>query len=158
MAGDGVMVNTLLQRSDRPQIMRSTVKCAAACVFLAMSFCARAQQPAEPKKEDLDVTMQIIVDPAATRPEEVIRKIPLPTRKTAAQPAKPTQSESDQSSPSAKSSDRAHEAREHGSEMAERARERAQEAADQREQARRAAAEERRPTPPPTPPGRPPRP
>jgi hypothetical protein len=158
MTGGGIMVNTLLQRSDRPQIMRPTGQCAAACVFLTMSFCAMAQQPAEPKKEDLDVTMQIIVDPAATRPEEVIRKIPLPARKPAAQPDKPTKSESDQSSPSAKGSDRAREAREHGSEMAERARERAQEAADQREQARRSAAEEHRPTPPPAPPGRPPRP
>ena len=37
-----------------------------------------AQQPA---REELDVTMQIIADPNAKQPDEVVRRIPLPARK-----------------------------------------------------------------------------
>ena len=43
---------------------------------------AAAQQPQE-KRDDLDVTMQIIVDPDAKLPDEVVRRIPLPARKSA---------------------------------------------------------------------------
>ena len=133
---------------------------------LAMN-CAHAQQAAQPgpKRDDLDVTMQIIVDPDAKLPDEVVRRIPLPERKPADQSAsqsnlgtgdKPTKDNA------AESNERAREAKELGRELGQSAKEKAQEAAEQREQARRSEAEDRRRDPPeppgnPNPPGRPPR-
>jgi len=130
--------------------------------------CAHAQQAAqpEPKRDDLDVTMQIIVDPDAKLPDEVVRRIPLPDRKSADPSATQSKSGADDKSTkdtAAENKDRAREAKELGREMGQSAKDKAKEAAEQREQARRAAAEERRrerPDPPgnPNPPGRPPRP
>jgi actin-related protein len=114
---------------------------------------ALAQQQTESKPEskskqgqdDLDVTMQIIVDPDAKLPDEVVRRIPLPERKPA-----PT------SVDKKASNEAAAEAKQNASEAKELGK---KEAAEQREQARRARAEEReRNHPPgnPNPPGRPP--
>lgn len=129
--------------------------------------CAYAQQQAQqsgPKRDDLDVTMQIIVDPDAKLPDEVVRRIPLPERKPA-DPSAAASSPGDESTKdnAAEGLERAREAKELGREMGQSAKERAQEAAEQREQARRSAAEERGrdrdpPGPPADPPGRPPRP
>ena len=126
---------------------------------------AAAQQSQE-KRDDLDVTMQIIVDPDAKLPDEVVRRIPLPTRKSAAQPSGAPSGQTGKpenaGSGNDKNQDRGHEGREHGRENAEAAKERAREAAEQREAARRAEAEERRrergpPDDRPNPPYRPPR-
>jgi septal ring factor EnvC (AmiA/AmiB activator) len=128
--------------------------------------CAHAQQTQQPgsKRDDLDVTMQIIVDPDAKLPDEVVRRIPLPERKPADQSAQPTAGDADKSTKdtAAENKERAREAKELGRELGQSAKEKAQEAAEQREQARRSAAEERRRNPPeppgnPNPPGRPPR-
>jgi hypothetical protein len=151
------MCGILLSRVRPAEMMAAFTRCTAAFILSLASACVFAQEAPAPKADDLDVTMQIMVDPAATRPEEVIRKIPLPTRKPVSQPAKQTQSESEKkTSQSATGQDHASEGRQLGKDMAESARERAQEAADQREQARRSAAEEHRQNPP-APPGRPPR-
>jgi hypothetical protein len=125
----------------------------AACL-LAGSAVA---QNKEEQRDDLDVTMQIIVDPHAKLPDEVVRRIPLPARKPATDPAKGAGQEPVKPDAAAKGQQRASEAKEVGSEMSEQAKERAQEAADQREQARRAKAEQRRRNtgPPATPPGKP---
>jgi hypothetical protein len=129
--------------------------------------CAYAQQQDQPgaKRDDLDVTMQIIVDPDAKLPDEVVRRIPLPERKPADQSAQSTAGAGDKSAKdtAAENKERAREAKELGRELGQSAKEKAQEAAEQREQARRSAAEERRRNPPeppgnPNPPGRPPRP
>jgi hypothetical protein len=129
--------------------------------------CAHAQQgqQAGSKRDDLDVTMQIIVDPDAKLPDEVVRRIPLPERKPADQSAQPTAGDGDKSTkgPAAEDKERAREAKELGRELGQSAKEKAQDAKEQREQARRSAAEERRRNPPeppgpPNPPGRPPRP
>lgn len=124
--------------------------------------CAHAQQAQQPgaKRDDLDVTMQIIVDPDAKLPDEVVRRIPLPERKPAAQSTSGNGAKSTKD-PAADDKDRAREAKELGRELGQSAKERAQEAKEQREQARRAEAEERKkehPPKPPHPPGRPPRP
>ena len=129
--------------------------------------CAHAQQTAQqpdPKRDDLDVTMQIIVDPDAKLPDEVVRRIPLPERKPVDPSAQPTVGAGDKSTrdTAAENKERAREAKELGRELGQSAKEKAQEAAEQREQARRSAAEERRRNPPeppgnPNPPGRPPR-
>jgi hypothetical protein len=144
-----------LPRMNSPAMMRRTVKCAATVTLLLTSAYTLAQQTPAAKKDDLDVTMQIMVDPAAMRPDEVIRKIPLPAHKAATPAAEQTKSEPAKSSASATGQDGASDANQHGQDMADHAQERAQEAADQREQARRSAAEDHRKNPPkpPPPPG-----
>lgn len=142
----------ILQRLDRTGIMQ----CGAAPALLA-SLClivqsAMADDKPAPKRDDLDVTMQIITDPDAKLPDEVVRHIPLPARKPSAAPTNNAKEATD------KSQERAREAKELGSEAAERAKERAKDAAEQREQATRSMADERRRNPPkPPPPARPPR-
>ena len=146
----------------RVKYARVKYEWALAPSLLALSLlmnCAHAQQAAQPgpKRDDLDVTMQIIVDPDAKLPDEVVRRIPLPERKPADQSAQSTKD------PAADNKERAREAKELGRELGQSAKEKAQEAKEQREQARRSAAEERRRNPPeppgnPNPPGRPPHP
>ena len=103
-------------------------------------------------KEELDVTMQIIADPNAKIPDEIVRHIPVPTRKTserAASNGAPT------AESSVKAQERAKKARALAAEMSERSNEQAQEAAAQREQSRRSAADAHRQNPPKDPsPGR----
>jgi hypothetical protein len=168
-----------LPRPRRTAIMAVRVKYARVKHQLALApglltlsllvNCAYAQQQAPqpgPKRDDLDVTMQIIVDPDAKLPDEVVRRIPLPERKPADQSsAQPGDAGGDKSTrdTAAENKERAREAKELGRELGQSAKEKAQEAAEQREQARRSAAEERRRNPPPppeppaNPPGRPPR-
>lgn len=142
--------------------MSARVKSATLLALYLLAGCAFAQQqPQQPqgKRDDLDVTMQIIVDPDAKLPDEVVRRIPLPERKA----ADPSEQSADKKAakPDAADAGRqsAREAKELGREMADSAKQRAQDAAEQREQARRAAAEERRRNPgPPDRPPRPPRP
>lgn len=135
-------------------LARLIVSCTAIVALCLGVEYAHAQQKSQtPKSEDLDVTMQIIVDSDAKLPDEVIRRIPLPARKPAERPpARATTPEA-----ATQGQERAREAQELGSEMAEQGRERAKDAAEQREQARRSAAEERRrdPAPPEQPPRRP---
>ena len=132
-------------------------------LLAALSLCAlaaTAQEKTRPASDELDVTMQIIVDPDAKLPDEVIRRIAVPVRKPDKQPASTEAQKSSTPDAAAKGQERAREAQELGREMAERAKERAQEASDNREEARRAIAEEHRRNDPPThpaPPGRPPR-
>jgi len=119
---------------------------------------AFAQESTESKGDELDVTMQIIVDPDAKLPDEVVRRIALPARKAAPQPATTVDGEHTTPAAADKGQERADEAQELGRDMSERAKERAQDAADQREQARRSVADERRrnPNPPTEPPRSPP--
>lgn len=154
----------------RVKYARVKYEFALASSLLALSLamnCAHAQQADRPgsKRDDLDVTMQIIVDPDAKLPDEVVRRIPLPERKPADQSASQSNlgaGDKSTKDTAAESKERAREAKELGRELGQSAKEKAQEAAEQREQARRSAAEERRrerPDPPgnPNPPGRPPR-
>lgn len=151
---------------QRPGIMSARVKSAVFLALYLLAGCALAQQqPQQPasKRDDLDVTMQIIVDPDAKLPDEVVRRIPLPQRKAADSSGQEPDKKSAKPDAAAEGKESASEAKELGREMAESAKERAQEAAEQREQARRSAAEEHRRNPgppddPPSPPGPPPRP
>lgn len=162
---------TGLSALRRTVIMRAGVVLAAFALLCLFAESAAAQQPPQEKRDELDVTMQIIVDPDAKLPDEVVRRIPLPARKPdvptgAAQGNSGNSGKSETGKPegagSGKDKDAANEAREHGKETSQAAKERAREAADQREQARRAEAEERRrergpPDDRPNPPNRPPR-
>lgn len=128
---------------------------AALCLFATERTLAQDQPRAS---DELDVTMQIIVDPDAKLPDEVIRKIPLPARRPEGRATSSSSQQQSSRDSTEKGLERANEARELGSEMSERAKERKDEAAEQREEARRATAEERERGPPDEPPGRPPNP
>lgn len=150
-----------LPARTRAGIMRARVKSA---IFLALCVSAggvlaqdRAPRSPEGTRDDLDVTMQIIVDPDAKLPDEVVRRIPLPARKPAAPSGQNAGNKPDKPD-AAEAKERASEGKALGREMADGAKQRAQEAAEQREQARRSAAEERRrdPGPPTDPPRGPP--
>jgi hypothetical protein len=143
--------------------MSARVKSAMLAVLCLLAGSAFAQQPPESKRDDLDVTMQIIVDPDAKLPDEVVRRIPLPARKSAESSEPSAGKDPGKPDAAAEGKDRAREAKDLGREMSESAKQKAQEAAEQREQARRSAAEDHRrnpgpPTDPPDPPRRPPRP
>lgn len=141
----------ILQRPDRAAIMPYRVAPALLLLLCLAAQPAMSQdKEATPKQDDLDVTMQIITDPDAKRPDEVVRQIPLPPRKPAASAA------NNAADTAGKGQEQANEAKELAREAKERAKERAKEAAEQREQASRSRAEERRRNP--DPPGRPPRP
>jgi hypothetical protein len=118
---------------------------------LAMSN-AFAEEPAK-ADEELDVTMRVIADPDAKVPEEIVRRIPLPSAQPAArgQPAKPA-------APGQEKKEAASEARERGRELgqdtATRARERAEEHRHNNN-GNRGPPDDRPGGPPPDPPGRP---
>lgn len=155
-----IIANTGLSGRHRTVMMHAAVTLATLTLFTQG---AAAQQQPQGRRDDLDVTMQIIVDPDAKLPDEVVRRIPLPERRSAAPSANPN-AEPQSKGAGQQDKNNAREAKELGREVGQSAKERAKEAAEQREQARRAAAEERRrrrdndnPNPP-NPPGRPPRP
>ena len=160
-----IIVNNGLSAPQRTVIMRAAVASVAFLLLCLFAETAAAQEQPQGKRDDLDVTMQIIVDPDAKLPDEVVRRIPLPTRKPAdSPPGGKTGGESGnpESAAGGKDQDHGDEAREQGRETSEAAKERAREAAEQREAARRAEAEERRrergpPDDRPNPPNRPPR-
>jgi hypothetical protein len=162
------VTNRCLPRASRATIIQVRVKYATVMVLSLLAHAALAQQPpatAAPSRDDLDVTMQIIVDPDAKLPDEIVRRIPLPERKSTPPAATQTQSKGARQpdKPDRQDKSNASEAKELAREAGQSARDSAKEAREQSEQARRAAAEERRrrnednPNRPPTPPGRPPR-
>lgn len=135
--------------------MARSASFALAVALFVIAECAFAQSNSNAKRDDLDVTMQIIVDPDAKLPDEVVRRIALPPRK-AADPPQPGNSQPGKQDDASKNQERAKEGQQLGHEAAENAKERNQEAAELREQARRAKAEEhkREHGPPSEPPGR----
>lgn len=145
-----------LPRPRCAAMMAALAPSTIALVLALHSPSATAQAQAAPHGDELDVTMQIIVDPDAKLPDEVIRRIPLPAPKSS---ERSNAAADGRAAPAAaeKGRQRAQEAQELGREMADSARERAREAAEQRETARRSIAEERRNPDPPDPPPRPPR-
>jgi hypothetical protein len=109
-------------------------------ILCLLAHSALAQQPAaapNSKSHELDVTMQIIMDPGTQLPDAVVRRIPLPRRKSAPlQGTEPT-------APAAVdkgNKEGAREAIDVGLEVGQSARERSKEATEQRELARRRRA------------------
>ena len=152
-----------LPGSPRATIIQPRVKHVTILALCLLTHGALAQQQSDSKPEsrqrqdDLDVTMQIIVDPDAKLPDEVVRRIPLPERKSADSSAAAADEKAAKAA-AAESKQAAREAKELAKEASQAAKE---EAAEQREAARRARAEERErenhPPGNPNPPGRPPR-
>lgn len=143
-----IRVGPSLSRATAAAKIRAGLIVATALVLAGSRASAAEDKPAA-RRDDLDVTMQIIVDPDAKLPDEVVRRIALPPRKESV-PSSQSSAESN------KGQERAQEARGQGREISEAAREKNNEAAEQREQARRSMAEEaRRDKPPKDPPDRP---
>ncbi len=129
-------------------IMRGTWQ---AILVIALGFvhpAAFAQTPPAGKREDLDVTMRVIVDPDAKVPDEIVRRIPLPKPGETSAPAeKKSDKPADTGAPGQQ---RAAEAREQGREFGQQVSEQAKQRS---EEARRNADPPR--GPPAEPPGRP---
>ncbi|HEU4778914.1 MAG TPA: hypothetical protein VFS58_03450 [Steroidobacteraceae bacterium] len=108
-----------------------------------------AQSPPARNRDDLDVTMHVIVDPDAKVPDEIVRRIPLP------KPVQPAAG--DTSTPGDKGQKPAPGAsgqgREFGQQVSEDAKRRAEEAKNNKK-----PKPEKPPSRPPSPPGRPPTP
>lgn len=137
-----IIVNNGLSAPQRAVIMRAAVASAALLLLCSFATIAAAQEQPQGKRDDLDVTMQIIVDPDAKLPDEVVRRIPLPARKPAETSSAAAGGQSGNSD-AGPEKDRDNAASEQGKETSEAAQERAREAQEQREAARRAAAEEK---------------
>jgi hypothetical protein len=105
-----------------------------------------AQSPPARDRDDLDVTMHVIVDPDAKVPDEIVRRLPLPKP---AQPA--TGAASSSTTESGKPKDSSVKGREFGQQVSEDAKRRS-------EEARKKPKPAQPPGRPPSPPGRPPTP
>ena len=123
--------------------MNARVRVVVLALAVACSSAMAAEQST--KHDDLDVTMQIIVDPNAKVPDEVVRRIPLPTARSAAPNRTPASKADEAKRPEgpANRNERAQESTELGREAADNARERAREAQQQREEARNANDKDR---------------
>jgi hypothetical protein len=150
----------LLPRTAVAVMMRARMGIATFAALCLWTQCGFAQQDPAAKRDDLDVTMQIIVDPDAKLPDEVVRRIPLPAPKPQDPAAgKQTAAGKDQPAAADNGQERAREAQELGRDIAEGAKQKAKEAAEQREEARRSDVKnDQVPRGNPDPPGRPPRP
>jgi len=109
---------------------------------------AVAQQQPTRSVDDLDVTMQVIVDPGTKVPDEIVRRIPLPSRKNAVTAKPDAASTADKNDATDKGKEPPNASQTLGREVSEQAKERAREAAEQREQARRSEQTRERPEPP----------
>jgi hypothetical protein len=110
-----------------------------------------AQAPPEGSRDDLDVTMRVIVDPNAKVPDEIVHKIPLPKP---GQPASGTAPQSDKPDKSGKPEDPGAKGKSNAAEARDQGREFGQQTAEQAKQ----RSEEARRNKPDSPPGKPPEP
>jgi hypothetical protein len=113
-----------------------------------------AQSPPARNRDDLDVTMHVIVDPDAKVPDEIVRRIPLPKP---AQPANGATSTNTNTSTSTTEPDKPKgdngKGREFGQQVSEEAKQRSEEARNNKK-----PKPEKPPGKPPSPPGHPPTP
>lgn len=108
-----------------------------------------AQSPPARNRDDLDVTMHVIVDPDAKVPDEIVRRIPLP------KPAQPATGVTSQPGKS-RASDSHDKGREFGEQVSEDAKQRSEEA--RHNKGPPPGKSNKPPAPPGRPPGRPPTP
>ena len=117
----------------RNDIMRGVQRLYFASMLALIVPTVFAQSPAANPRDDLDVTMRVIVDPNAKVPDEIVRRIQLP------KPAQPATPSNKPAEPGAQGKERAAEAREQGREFGQQT----------SEEAKRRAEEARRNKPPP---------
>jgi len=114
--------------------MRRARRLYFAAVLAFIVPAALAQSPPAGNRDDLDVTMHVIVDPDAKVPDEIVRRIQLPKPAQAA-PAKEKSSEPGKPpEPGAAGRERAAEARDKGREFGQQV---SEEAKQRSEEARR---------------------
>jgi len=129
-------------------IMRPSRRLYFASLLALITPAVFAQSPPARNRDDLDVTMHVIVDPDAKVPDEIVRRIPLP------KPAQPvTGATSTSTTESGKPKGSNGQGREFGQQVSEDARQRAEEAQNNKK-----PKPEKPPGKPPSPPGRPPTP
>jgi len=136
-------------------MMRTSRRLYFAAVLALIVPAAFAQSPPTRNRDDLDVTMHVIVDPDAKVPDEIVRRIQLP-KPAEATPAKDKNAETGKpAEPGAQGRERAAEARDKGREFGQQV---SEEAKQRSEEARRNKnPKPDKPNPPPRdPPGRPP--
>lgn len=107
------IVNTGLSARHRTVMMHAAVTLATLTLFTQG---AAAQQQPQGRRDDLDVTMQIIVDPDAKLPDEVVRRIPVPTRKPVESPPAAARDNTGKQETGPPGQDRDRAANEHGKE------------------------------------------
>ena len=114
--------------------------------FMAMA--AFAQSPPARSRDDLDVTMHVIVDPDSKVPDEIVRRIQLP------KPSQSAPAADKKSEPGANGQGRSSEAREQGREFGQQVSEEAKQRAEEAKRNQGKKPDKPHP-PPPSPPGRP---
>jgi hypothetical protein len=125
-------------------IMQSARRLYLASLLALITPAVFAQSPPARNRDDLDVTMHVIVDPDAKVPDEIVRRIPLP------KPAQPTPgATSTSTTESGKPKGPDDKGREFGQQVSEDAKQRSEEARNNKKP---------KPPPPGQPPGRPPSP
>lgn len=130
--------------------MKPIILLAAALGSLAWTAGAVAEDrpaPREASGNGLEITMRIIEDPAALRPEGISRRIMLPLAPAGEEHAEATPPAEQANGVATDASVREH-GREFGAEASEQARELAEQASELRDEFGRARAEEMRPEPP----------
>jgi hypothetical protein len=130
--------------------MKPIIVLAAALGSLAWAASAAAEDrpaPREPAGNGLDITMRIIEDPAALRPEGISRRIMLPVTPAGEEQAGATPP-AEQADGAAIEASAREQGREFGAEVSEQARELAEQASELRDDFGRSRAEEMRPDPP----------
>jgi hypothetical protein len=130
--------------------MKPIIMLALALGSLAWTASAGAEDrpaPREPGGNGLEITMRIIEDPAAVRPEGISRRIMLPMAPAGEENADATPPAEQANGAAIDASAREH-GREFGSEVSDQARELAEQASELRDEFGRSRAEEMRPEPP----------
>ncbi|HEY6123940.1 MAG TPA: hypothetical protein VIV63_04755 [Steroidobacteraceae bacterium] len=142
-------------------IMRGARRLYLASLLALIVPAVFAQSPPASNRDELDVTMHVIVDPDAKLPDEIVRRIPLPKPAQPAQPATGTDTTKPgkPSEPGAPGQQRGTDAREKGREFGQQVSEDAKQRSEEARNNNKKPPPERpgRP-PPPSPPGRPPSP
>ena len=141
---------------SRKGIMRNARLLTLAMVLGFMATAAFSQSPPARSRDDLDVTMHVIVDPDAKVPDEIVRRIQLPKPGQSAPAEDKKGTDEKKTEPGAKGQERSSEAREQGREFGQQVSEEARQRAE--EVKRNQGKPPDKPKPPRTPPGRPPTP
>jgi len=131
-------------------IMRFARRLFAASLLVLMVPAAFAQSPPASNRDDLDVTMHVIVDPDAKVPDEIARRIPLPKPAQPVKPDKPVKPGAQDQKPAAQGNG---QGREFGQQVSDDAKQRSEEARNNKK-----PPPDKPPGKPPSPPGRPPTP
>src|SRR6188768_3669761 len=135
-------------------IMRLARRLYFASLLALITPAVFAQSPPARDRDDLDVTMHVIVDPDAKVPDEIVRRIPLPKPAQPASGGTSTNSDTKKSEPEKpKGSDA--KGREFGQQVSEDAKQRSEEARKSKKPPP-ATPPGKPPGKPPSPPGRPP--